>query len=325
MSQAFFKIPELNPLHFTDVAINQLPQYNYKHFSDYQFRDTIRFWEYDCGEWYQPWQLNDAIRLHILSEVGPVKFTLLDEWNHAIYVQNMQQVAVSFYNPTMFIYELDLDLSIFEPGIYRAQLEFGSPVLARVHSNPLEFNESLPYTLRTEYKHRRYLDDVYFETGWSPMIRTWGTLDYEEPGSVNKLFLNQGYDLTTVNVKTFNTWRFYTGGPEGIPLFMIPKFNEIFRCSELSIEGRFYTKAAEGTNWVKKDEQDYPMKGWSIELRDRFNRPSKIWEVDTEQPLPGGSGGQNQGAAIVAAIVVETKGFVSDDAGGSFYTVPDIE
>lgn len=320
-----FKIPDLNPLHFVDAVPTVLPQFNYKHFADWQFKDTIRYFE-QMVDWYQPWQKNDPIRLQLLSEVGPIKMTMIDysTGEPVDSGQNLVQKQQSFFFPGLFIYELDLDLSVYPSGTYQMMLEFSYPVLARVLSNPFIVDDLLIDTTRIDYKHSRYWGDTYFETGFSPAIRTWGTMGYDKPGSINVIYPNQNLDMQLVNGKPFNVWRYWTGGPEGIPDFMMPKLNSIFCLSDIKIEGRYYTKATEGSNFEDKSEEGYPMRGWSIELREKLNRPSRTWVVDPEVPLPGENGGQNI-AGLTVAVVVETKAFVSDDNGGSYHNVPVVD
>lgn len=308
-------IPKINPLHFTQKNYAAPAQYNFKHPDIFQFEDTIRTWEQNVG-WYQPWQLNDSIKLQLHSQIAPVEVKIYDQHGYMIYQVAMQQGLQSFFDPTLFIYELDLSLNIFDEGFYQMEIEFGSPVLNTIVSNIFQIRESyFEDTILCEFFHRKHYADAYFEAGWTSSIRMFGTLDYEKPGSKNTVYEDQEYDTTLLDTKPFDTWRLYTGGPEGIPHWAIMKYNIIMGCSSLKLDGKYFTKATDGVNFEQRDEKEYPMRGWSIELRDKLNRRSQILTGDGAQNTLG----------LTVSINVESKGFVADDLGGSYYEVEDIE
>jgi hypothetical protein len=129
------------------------------------------------------------------------------------------------------------------------------------------------------------------------------------------VYPNQRQNVTLLNSKPYSGWRFYLGGPEGIPDFMIIKANVIFGCPNLELDGRFYTRATEGSQFEFREQEDYPMRGWNIELRYKFNRSGKVFITD-------GSGQANRRLRVAANV--EALGFVTNDNGGSFFQVPDI-
>jgi hypothetical protein len=307
-------IPNINPLHFTQDGYVPAPQYNSKHIRDHQFEETILPWQTHT-HWFQPFQKNDSIKIQVLSDVGPVEATIMDKYNNPVFSAAFQQMQRSFFQPTMFIYQLDLSLGVFLSGYYRLKISFGSPITATVYSNPFEIQDKIENTLLLEYKHHKYYADAYFENGWNPSVRIYGTLVYEKPGSKNAVYENQESDMTLIDTKPFDTWRLFTGSSEGIPDWAIMKYNLILGCSTFKVDGRQYTKATDGTSFEQKEERDYPMRGWSIELRDKLNRASRIMDANGVQNVLG----------LTVSVNVETKGFVSDDVGGSFYEVQDIE
>lgn len=309
-------IPTINPLHFIQDGFSPLPQYNSKHIEDYQMEDAIRSWE-QTVQWFQPWQKTDRIRLQLHSQLGPVNYEIINRYDDVVFTGNLQQIAQSFFDPSLYVYELDLALTVFDSGYYRMKLKFGSPVTVTTVSNWFEVSDTFDDSLLIEYKHFKNYADAYFESGWSPSIRIYGTLKYEKPGSVNTLYENQENDMTLLNSKPYSVWRLYTGGPEGIPDWGIIKYNIIFGCSDLKIDGRYHSRATDG-GFEERAEQDYPMRGWSIELRDKLARTSKILTSD-------GIGPSQNNLGLTVVINVESKGFVSDDAGGSYYELLDIE
>lgn len=309
-------VSRLNPLHFVQKGFTPLPQYRSKHLDDYHYPDTSFDWM-ASPEWIQPFQQNDRLQLQVFSEIGPVAAILLNETGDEVYQSNFAQKQRSFFLPTWFIYELDWDLSIFPEGIYRLQLKFGSGASALyLISNLFFIQEVIDGSYLVEYWHYREKEGIFFETGFKTQVRTFGSLVYDEPGSKNIVYEDQVLDPVLVSSKSFDTWRFYIGDSAGTPDFQLPMWRMIFGCQNVKIDSRLYTRNTDQTQLEKKEEDGYALKGWSIVLRDRYNRGSRKFTVDPQAELVTG---------LNAVITVETKGFVSDDNGGSYYNVPDIE
>ena len=198
-------IPKINPLHFTQKGYTAPAQYNYKHPDQYQFEDTIRSWEQNVA-WYQPWQTNDSIKLQLHSQVAPVQVKIYNEFESLVYSTAMQQGLQSFFDPTLYIYQLDLALNIFIDGYYRMEIEFGSPVINTIQSNIFQIREGyVEETLLVEFSHRKHYADAYFEGGWTSNVRMFGTLEYEKPGSQNTVYEDQQNDTTLIDTKPFDT------------------------------------------------------------------------------------------------------------------------
>lgn len=344
---ALFKISKLNPLHFVDMNPTVNPMYHHRHIDDFDFPSTILFWEYPA-DWQQPWQrTTDSIRLQVRSEIGPIKASLVDPFGAIHWSGNLAQKQQDFFNPSWYIYELDLKLSAIptglRPGFYRMVLEFGSPVSNRVWSNLLVIGDVIEDTIIATYFHHKYFEDVYFETGIKFQCRVWGTLKYEKPGSRNQQYENQRSDMTSLSSKPFDLWRFWLGSSEGVPDFIVPKWNRYIGCRYFFLDRRQYCRATEGEQFEKSEEKDVVLHGWTIELRDVLNRASNIfWDgignppgspenpdpggvTDPNNPLPETPGGQVQGSAI-AMIPIEVKGFTADGSGGGvFAIVQDID
>ena len=315
MASAIY-IPIGNPLNFTLDGYAPASQYNSKHVNDYQFEETIRPWE-SFVRWYQPWQINDSIKLQFHSQLGPAEMTLYDIDGVPVIGAALQQGAQSFFDPLLYIYQLNFSLAPISEGFYYMKIKFGTETSATFTSNVFEVREVFAETLLIEYSHFKHYADIYFENGFTSSVRIYGSIPYEKPGSANRVYENQDSDITLISTKPWNTWRLYTGGPEGIPNWAIMKYNIIVGCSSLKIDGKFYTKASDGASFEEQEQKDYPMRGWSIELRDKLNRMSKIITVAGD-PVTNDEG-------LIVAINVESKGFVADDQGGSYYEVTDID
>jgi hypothetical protein len=312
------RIPIINPLHFTLEGYTPAAQYNSKHIADFQHEETIRSWQ-QFVQWFQPWQRNDTMKFQVHSQLGPIYAHFYDQYDVPVLLDvAFTQRVQSYFDSTLYVYELSQAVSAFAAGYYKMKITFGSPVEVTVYSNWFEVAEAFPDSLLMEFKHYKHYQDAMFETGWSPNVRMYGSLVYNKPGSKNVVYENQESDMTLIDAKPFNTYTLYTGGPEGIPDWAIVKYNCMIGCSTVILDGKYYTKATDGASFSDNSEKDYPMRGWSIELRDKLNRASKLITSS------GGSGIQND-LGLTVVINVETKGFVNDDAGGSYKEVSDVE
>lgn len=306
---AKYYIPRCNPLHYTQVDRPAIPQYLSKHMDDVPYLETIRPWQ-QCRTFFQVWGTADTIRQQIHSEVAPVKLKVLDIDGIVKHQDLFLPKQQNFYKPGAFIYEHNLALNAFPPGVYFCQLEIGSLVFI---SDPIKISNSLADTLLLEYKHHRYHLDVIFETGFYPSIRITGSLNLKSPQSKDTIFEDQVLGMTLQNSKPFRIMELLLNGPAGIPNWMIDKLNLILGCSTLSIDGRLHTKSAEGAKLEEKAfNSSYPMKGWSIDLRERYTRYSEIYEDD-----------QAVNGQLVAIANVDSKGF-GTEGGGNIQQIQDV-
>lgn len=312
-----FQVSRLNPLHFTQKGFTPLPQYSSKHLDDYPYPETAPSWS-TAPEFMQPFKKRQRLQLQMFSQVAPVIAFLYDEAGSLVYQQNFQQKQQSVFQPTWFIYELDWDLSIFDEGIYHLEVQFGTDIQQiTLVSNTFFIQETIDGSFLIEYSHYREKDGIFFETGFKTSVCTLGSLVYEDQGSTNIIYDDQILNPTLISSKSWDLWRFYIGDSAGIPDFQVPMWRMIFGCQNVAIDGRLYTRADQGTQLEKKEEDGYELKGWSIQLRERYNLSSRKWNTDAL------GGEANIGLNVI--VTVETKGFVADDNGGSYYNVPDIE
>lgn len=305
-------LPFLNSVRYTKSTPDTVPQYLSKHPDDWKFGETIKPWEqpaYFC----QPWVFTDSIRQQVQSDVGPLRLRLFDYNGKVWFDDNFQQKQASLNMPNMYMYESDLALSVLTvPGVYYLQLDIGSPVGSTWLSDDLYIAGTIEDTLLAEYTNTRFYGDTVFEGGFSPSIRTYGRLKAKVPSSRDNVYEDQILNMTMLNSKPFRLWELQLSAASGVPPWWIHKWNWILGCDDLKLDGRAYTKN-EGAKFEEQAVPNYPMQGYSIEMRERLNRSSLVIE---------------DGAAKfeVAAVVANTdsKGFGQDDSGGSVFQILDV-
>lgn len=304
------KIPFINPIKYTEVDYDQLPQYLSKHMDDYPYIDSIRSYE-QVVNYFQIWGRVDSIRQQLYSNIGPVQMNIMNCQGEILLTTNWEQKQEDVNNPTLFLRESDLDLSPFDPGVYFLQLDFGGMYFLISESQLI--SENLDDTILWEYSHPTFYENMIFEGGFLPNLRLASQIKFKEPGSKRLIYEDDPLNAEILDAKNFRSLTALIGGVTGIPDYMIDKFNRILGCGNLKGDGRYYT-VDPGGKLENENLDGYPMRGWRIDLREKFNRASKYFstEVNVENP-------------ILMIANVDSKGFIRDDAGGSFFQILDVD
>jgi hypothetical protein len=303
--------PFLNPVKFTKLVPDAIPQYVSKHMDDYLFAETIFGWEQEVHG-FQLWQINDTIKLQFQSTYGPITLSLYSCTGIRLHTVSVDQVRQNYDFPTRYIYEVSLSMQAFLAGTYYLQLECGNPVIETFVSEPFKLSELIENTLLLEYKHRVYKDDVFFETGFAPSIRIPGVLPLKEVGSIDTVYEDQESNLEMIKSVGYEIYQLNVGLTYGIPPWMIKRLNRMLGCSTTKLDGRLYTKP-EGAKFERNVIEDYPLSGWAIDVREKLQRNSTISENESQV-----------NGEFAVAIVSDTKGFGSQDAGSN-YLITDVQ
>lgn len=311
-------VPYINPLEFYEKGFANQAQYNNKHLNDFPFADQIYSWQQRTS-FYQVWQLNDSIRLQFRSEIGPNAWKLFSTDGAQIDTGNFQQVLQNADNPGEYVYQADIDLSIYDPGCLYMEIWLGvgqgvgGAPLKTLISEQFEFSNLIENTLLLQWSNSSFKDEVMYETGVVFTMRLKGRLFYKTPASKDIIYEDQELNETIVDSKNYDLWELQLSDERGIPNWMIRKINGILSCDNVIIEGRNYTKS-EGAKLEETAIDDYPMRGWKIELREQLNRRARYFDTD---------GSTNQGHSVV--VNTDSKGFVEEETGGSEYQILDVQ
>lgn len=306
------KIPFINPLQFYKETPDEDDRFRSRDFDDYGLDDTILPWE-ERVCWRQPWQLSDVIHLQVQSTYGPVKLLLYRASDDALIDTTiLSQGAANFNDPTLFLYECDVDLSGYPEGRYYYKLTFASPVVLTLRTDILEFSENCENSLLLEYEHNQFREDMIFETGIRPGIRIPAVKKFKNPASKDTLFEDQVLNIEILRSDAYRIWTLHIGGAEGVPDFIADKLNRILGCNTVLIDGKQYTKA-DGATLQPKELENYPLRGWNMDLREKTNRASRIYEDEIAV------NGQ-----VAALVSVDSKGFGAD-TGGNETIIVDVD
>lgn len=300
-------LSNLNPIQFYKEVPDEDAQYNSRHMDDWYFSDTILPWEERvCFD--QPWQQNDLIQLQMQCNYGPVNLEVYDAATDLLVdTASFQQIMANFNDPTLFIYELDLALNVYPVGTYYLKVKFGSPVVLTLKSENIILSEKHENTLLLNYSHYKMYGDLIFETGFASSIRIFATNKLKSFKSVRTSYKDQLQNPQTVRSVNSRVWNLVIGGTEGIPDYLADKLFEILGCSNLQIDGKYYV-INPGAEMEPNEVENYPMRGWSIEMLQKINRSQRIFENE-----------QSQDVFVAVMANSDSKGFGADN--GSNETV----
>lgn len=299
--------PHITPLKFTKMNQQDIPQYVSRFMDQYLFRETIKSYEqYVC--FFQPWQLSDAVRMQVISNYGPVSMQLYTINGVAVgdpvVYANFQQ---DYFRPGFYLRQCDVDLEDYDAGIYYWVLSAGSDKFV---SEPQEFLEEAPNTLYAEYSHPERYGEVIFQSPYQPALRIPAVLKFLAPGSKDTIYEDQVLNQTMLIAQPYRRWELIIGDARGLPPWFIDKINWILGCQSIKLDGRSFTKS-EGAELEINETDLYPMAGYRIEMRERYNRAYTEYENST----------------IVTGInnmiaVIDSKGFGEE---GQFLEIENIE
>lgn len=302
--------PLLNPLKGVLIDPVDIPQYVSRFMDDYLFVNTIKAFEQET-KFINRWLPDDSIRCQFISNFQPLTFKLYKCDGTLVASIPLTTKQQDFFRPGYFIRQCDIDLATYDPGFYY----FTMPEAGLIFE-PFEImaeeDESNP-TLYIEYSNSERYGDVIFDSPFEPTLRVPAILKYKNPSSKDTIYSDQDEAETILHSIPFRIWSFILGGIGGIPPYLIDKVSRIFGCDSLKIDGREFTKN-EGANWEPIELDGYPMAGWSIELREKLNRDSLIYE-DSGQVVAGNA----------MILISDSKGFGLVDEDNDFLEILDIE
>lgn len=300
----------INPIRTYDLNHVNDPKYASQFMDDFSFEDTIKPWQQDvsfCTKWLKA----DTISVQYETNYTPLTIKVLKTDGQEIYSQPFVTKQQNFFDPAFFIRQAEIDLSSFDYGCYVVKTIAGSSLV--LVSEKIEVCESLPHTLLLEYSHyERYQNVIFVEAEFEPMIRIPATLRYLKTPLKSTVYEDQPLNETMVKAIPYRVFELIIGGSVGIPPWLIDKVSRIFGCSDVRIDGRHYTKNGEGAEFEANELENYPMAGWRIELRPKYNRDGLIIEDDVA--IAG---------AYSAAAVIGTKGFGTEV--DDYETINDVE
>lgn len=278
-------IPDLNPVRFYETNPVQFSQYLTKWFDTYVYTEQIYPWQQPAF-YCQKFQTSDTITIQMESSFDPLQIDLIDRYGNerATLVGNL--VLPNAYIPGLFVYEFTLSLATVPEGCYHLRLTNPMSDLNMV-TEPISIKVKHPQTKLLQYRNTRFHGDVVFETGITFSLRVEANFDNFEPGADITVYENQKNDSTLLSARPYRVWPFVVGGSKGVPDWVVDKVYLAFCCNDVRIDGRAFARNTEDAKVQFASADDYPMRAFTMELREGINRQSKIVspDVDTSKKL----------------------------------------
>ena len=307
--------PFINPVKFIELTPTLQDQYRSRHYDDFFYLETVKQWQ-TAKQYLQPWQQSDSIRWHFQSQLAPLKYSLISLEDRVYVSNNMTDLLQNADDPDLRVYQGDLALAAYSEGVYFIRIDCGSADADGIFplvliSEPIEIRTWQKDTLYLEYKGTNYYGSVVWGTGFSPTIRVRATLRPKSFSSKDTFFEDEEMGMTLLDARPYEVYELIIGGPSGIPDYLAKIINRILGCKTLLIDGKAYTKN-DGAKLEEKAQDNYPMRAWTIELRDASSRSARTYENNAVQ---------NMGITIIATE--DAKGFSLND-GNSEEQVTEI-
>lgn len=273
MANNIVDIPFLNPIRLVPVGSTA------KNFDSDWYYNQIKSFEQQI-RYYQKWVYGDVIYLQVLSNFAPVAIELLDCSGRSLNTFSFSVKPTSLINPGYAVYECSIPVPVVDEGVYYFLLKVGSysPVpeentQEQFISEPQYFSDDTDNTVFFKYRNSYNKFDVIFETGIKFGYRIDGNRGAIDPQSKDSVWEDQPLNLVTINSIPFRQLKLHIGNSYGVADWGVDKVNRILSCDTVEIDDRQYTKA-EGAKWEKNEAELYPMRGWSIDVRETKNRYS---------------------------------------------------
>jgi hypothetical protein len=267
-------VPLINPVKFITLQADTIDKFRSRHFDDFFFMETIRTWQ-TRRQYVQPFQNSDRIILQFRSQLDPLLVSVIDIDEMVYSSTLMTQGLADADDPTLFIYECSIPLSGYSEGLRFLRID-GGPMDAdgnystSLISEPIHIKPEHKDTVHLKYTHYEFYNDLIFETGISPELRIRATLSLKSLSSKDTFFEDQVLDMTMIQSKPFRIYTLRIGGPSGIPDYLADIINRILGCQTLFIDGKPYAKS-DGAKLEDNGSPNYPMRGWSVDLREAEN------------------------------------------------------
>jgi hypothetical protein len=306
-------IPLINSIKFVEKDPVAFPQYDKPLFDYSLFKDQQYDWQYQTC-YAQKRTRFDADFFQFTANYDPIQIEFRRKCDDALFDSLLaQKVRRNQYQTDYYIYQLGISYANLSPGLYYMKMTTGG--IKEFISEDIEILPSVKNTALVEYANSIYHQDVVFETGITMAMRVMGGIGHYTPGIKSVVYEDQVLNSTVLNMQPYRTWKFFVGGPSGVPAYEIDKINRILGCDNLRINGKFYS-LADGAKWEEFEEEKYTLSGWAIDLRESLNRSSSIFDTEV---------GNERKLMVIHNI--ESKGFgdTSDNTGSNIVPIIDIE
>lgn len=265
MAENILEISGLVPMKFKDTDYTNPAPYNTKYFENFHYRETIPYY-LSADDYFQPWQKNDIIYLHLRTNYGPHIVEVINAQGYKVTDLTLSYVATSIESSGLVVYQGALALNSLAEGKYKLQLKSGDPLVITTESDWFCLKELHQGSILLTYKHSENDFGVAFETGVEFRFRVHGGFKEFQPQSERVVFIDQPNNIVQLSSKSFHTEKLIIGNAYGVPKWVIDKVNQFFDCDSVLVDGKQWV-AVSGARFEANRIDRYTKEGWTIEVR----------------------------------------------------------
>jgi hypothetical protein len=282
MAQYGMSVPHLCPVQFVPLNPILNARYHFVQMDDNWFANQVKFYIGEA-DYYQKFQLNDTANIQVRTNgIGPVRMDLYNCDGEIVRTVNLDQIETAAVVSPNVLFEGTMNFLELEEGVYAIVLTAGTgSTLVQFISEKIYLKQDWPMTLLFEYTNNRNKQSTIFSTGYNPSMRVEGWIGDFEPGSKFATYEDQPADMQLLNGIPFRKYKLNIGVNDGVPPWLIDKINRIMLLTDTSIDGLAYTRNADA-QFEKIDVPGWPMKYWTLEIREASNRDTVTLNTDGE-------------------------------------------
>lgn len=270
-------VSNYNPVRFYKFEPTVNNKYNSRLLKDFQYEHTIFDHEYEAS-WEQPWQIGDVVKIQITSDTPNLILNTVDCNKKITGSSTFVQKQTNWKLDGTEVYEASIAITREDSFYFTIRLnEANSPIL--LVSDRQVGIQKIYDSLLCEYKHRKNINDLAFDTGILFELRIPSILSEPIPASEVIDYINQKRDGVLINSTQWLVYKWTIGDAYGVPNYFIEIINNIIGLSEFYLDGAGYTRSEASNNFERVGDLYYPMAGWSILLTESKNRTAYSYDI----------------------------------------------
>ena len=275
-------VAHLSPVQFVPLNPTGNNRYHFKHMDSTWFSEQVQFYIAQA-QYYQKYQFDDTANIQVRTNgLGPVQMDLYNCRGEIVRTVALDQITNDAIIDPYALFEGVMPFNDLDAGIYVIVLTGGTgESTVKFISEKIYLREAWDMTLLFEYTNNRNKQSTIFNSGYSPSIRVEGWIDNFEPGAKFATYEDQPADIQLLNGIPFRKFKLNIGANDGVPPWIIDKINRILLLTDTNIDGLGFTRNGDA-QFEKVDVPGWPMKYWTIEIREAKNRDSVTLGTDGE-------------------------------------------
>lgn len=266
-----------NPIKLVLKDLDKSPKYNFVHLDDGLFTDQILSFQ-QKKVYFQKWQNSDYIKFQFSSNFGAASFRLVDCFGAVKYTGTVVPIVTDVYIAPTVGYQCFLDLADVEAGIYWAEVVVGtSGNEVTFISEPMQVRDFFINTMPLEFTNSENDFNLIFQNGDVFMFRLEAIFTECIPYSNDVVGEDDPANLINLSSTPFRVYKFKIGGPQGVPDWVVDRYNRIRSCDKVLYSGKEFTKV-DGAKLERTGDPFSALAGWSVDLRERRNASALVVE-----------------------------------------------